>query len=164
MSSHTRELRPLYAAAGLTDLIAAALRDRLAHAQGEAVQRWADLKQKAPDMPVALSRATRERISVLQTRAGQVAAEAGTTYNELAERGKGPVDEAFGAARSLGQKWLSEVRVINRGERPAETAVEAESGPTVEPTVEPAEPTSETASELKPETEPETKPETKPTV
>ncbi len=104
MSTDTaRDLRPLYAAAGLTDLIAETLRHRLERGQHEAAQRWNDLVQSPPRMPVALSPATRQRITDLQNRAGRVIADAETTYNQLAGRGKGAVDDAVGSARAFGQ-------------------------------------------------------------
>jgi hypothetical protein len=99
-SRTTPDFRTLYAAAGLTDLIASTMRDRLSRAQAEAVQRWTEAKQKAPEVPIRLSRLTRDRITGLPAQAGQFVSEAESAYNDLAGRGRGAV-----------QRWLADLRV-----------------------------------------------------
>lgn len=79
-----RGLRPLYAAAGLTDLIASTVRDQIAENRSETARRWAELKEKAPTLP----QQTVQRLVSLPGRAGSYLAQAETRYDELAGRGK----------------------------------------------------------------------------
>lgn len=78
------DLRPLYAMAGLTDLVASTVRERVEHNRVETARRWAELKQKVPTLP----QVTIQRLISLPGQATSYLAEAETRYGQLADRGK----------------------------------------------------------------------------
>ncbi|SDS42255.1 hypothetical protein [Microlunatus soli] len=83
-SMSERSLRPLYAAAGLTDLIASTVRVRIAENRTETARRWTELKEKVPTLP----QQTVQRLFSLPGQAGSYLTAAETRYDELADRGK----------------------------------------------------------------------------
>ena len=130
----------LYAAAGLFDALADALRSALAESQERGRKRIDDLQSRAPDVRQQVKHnaeelrsflltlpeqfrhlpdATRARTADLQTQANELLTQANAAYSELAGRGKQTVDEALGNARNLSdraEKLAEEVRA-QAGER-----------------------------------------------
>jgi hypothetical protein len=121
-SAAQSELGPLYAVAGLTDVLAASLRQTLQQAQERAALRMsmlrnrpAELERQAkinadelsrllrtvPDQARALPETTVARMNELQKQLHAYLEEASLTYAELAGRGKRAVDETLAQARNL---------------------------------------------------------------
>ena len=107
------DLRPLYAMAGLTDLVASTLRDRVAHNRDETLRRWAELKEKAPTLP----QATVHRLISLPGQASSYLAEAENRYGQLADRGRTAVN------RLPVPPWVERF-VPTTADRPEATAAE----------------------------------------
>lgn len=82
-----RDLRPFYAVAGLTDLVASTVRERIAENRTQTARRWAELKEKAPTLP----QQTAQRLFSLPSQAGSYLTEVEARYDELAGRGKDAV-------------------------------------------------------------------------
>lgn len=115
----------LYAVAGLTDALTEFCKGALVDTQeraGESLvrlqRRGADARQQAranaddlrglvmtlPHQVMNLPEATRARIDNLQRRAYELKVQAGSTYEQLAGRGKRAVDEAIATARNLSDR------------------------------------------------------------
>ena len=116
---------PLYAAAGLADIIAAALREAAAERQRKAEERLAEIRDRRlerveqarvnadelrefvstlPEQLRALPGTARVRLADLQRQTEELLAQAGDTYSSLAGRGKRVVDERVGDVRASGRK------------------------------------------------------------
>jgi hypothetical protein len=111
---------PLYAAAGLTDLVAESIKNIVLTTQEKATQRLIELQSKSteqarsasgfvrtlpeqvkafPEQLKALPETTKARLAELEKQRRELLAEAGTTYVDLAGRGKKVVDDSLIAAR-----------------------------------------------------------------
>ncbi|MBA8796249.1 ElaB/YqjD/DUF883 family membrane-anchored ribosome-binding protein [Friedmanniella endophytica] len=115
-------LTPLYAVAGLTDVLAEEARQRLTEAQKRAQERLAEIRRRpsdlqhqvkhnadelarfVADLPVhlrALPSTTRERAQQLSEQATERLSEAGSAYEDLAGRGRRRVDEVVTTAQTF---------------------------------------------------------------
>ena len=119
------DLTPLYAVAGLADIIAETFRETVAARQRKAEERIAEIRDRRlerveqarvnadelreflstlPEQFRSLPETTRVRLSDLQRQTEELLAQAGDTYSSLAGRGKRVVDERVGDVRSTGRK------------------------------------------------------------
>ena len=113
---------PLYAAAGLTDLVAESIKNAVVATQERATQRFSALQTKGteqaksatgfvrtlpeqikslPEQVKALPETTKARIADLEQQRKEFLAEANTTYADLAGRGKRVIDDTLIAARKV---------------------------------------------------------------
>jgi hypothetical protein len=104
---------PLYAAAGLTDLVAESIKNIVVTTQEKATKRITELSTRSteqaksatvfvrtlPEQVKALPETTKARLAELEKQRRELLAEAGTTYVDLAGRGKKVVDDSLIAAR-----------------------------------------------------------------
>ncbi|MCW2810870.1 MAG: hypothetical protein JWP61_1328, partial [Friedmanniella sp.] len=117
-AAHESDYTPLYAVAGLTDVVAEAVRKNVTESQERAARRQAEraaqvkanadeVRQFLSTLPVQLKtlpQTTRERLTDLQQQAGVLRTQATSTYTELAGRGKRVVDGAVATAKDLSTK------------------------------------------------------------
>jgi uncharacterized protein YoxC len=116
---------PLYAMAGLTDVVATSVKDGLKHSSERAAKRMAELQSRPaqleqqvktnadelsrrikamPEQVKALPETTKARIVEMQRQIQAYLDEASHAYAELAGRGKRAVDDTIVTARSLSTK------------------------------------------------------------
>jgi hypothetical protein len=142
------ELAPLYALAGLTDLVAekvtSTIRTRLSESQQQASERFAALKHQPgelerqaklsvdeltaflrtlPDQLRDFPTQARTQLAVLQQQAESYRSTAETAYAEFAGRGKSAVDEAIVSARKSAGR--AQAKGKDAWEDATETATEA---------------------------------------
>jgi hypothetical protein len=86
----------LYAAAGLTDLVAESIKNIVVTTQERATKRFSDLQAKRTEQA---PETTKARLADLESQRKGLLAEAGSTYVDLAGRGKKVVDDSLIAAR-----------------------------------------------------------------
>jgi hypothetical protein len=119
------DFAPLYAVAGLTDLLAASVKETLVHSREKAVQRVAELHRKpaqleqqarqSADRVTRLIKSVPEQVRAipqLKVRLGEARShftqnylpQAGNAYADLAGRGKRAVDGKIGAAKQLSSR------------------------------------------------------------
>jgi hypothetical protein len=116
---------PLYAAAGLTDLVAESIKNVVLTTQEKATKRLNDLQSKSteqaktatgfvrtlPEQVKALPETTKARIADLEKQSKDLLAEAGSAYVDLAGRGKKVVDDSLIAARRTSADVKADVEV-----------------------------------------------------
>jgi ABC-type transporter Mla subunit MlaD len=119
------DLTPLYAVAGLADIIAETFRETVAARQRKAEERLAEIRDRRlerveqarvnadelreflstlPEQFRSLPETTRVRLAELQRQTEELLAQAGDTYSSLAGRGKRVVDVKVGDVRATGRK------------------------------------------------------------
>jgi hypothetical protein len=119
------DLTPLYAVAGLADVIADVFRESVAARQRRAEERLAEIRDRRlerieqarvnadelrefistlPEQLRALPETTRVRLAELQRQTEELVAQAGDTYSSLAGRGKRVVDDRVGDARTAARQ------------------------------------------------------------
>jgi hypothetical protein len=119
------DLTPLYAVAGLADIIAETFRETVAARQRKTEERLAEIRDRRlerveqarvnadelreflstlPEQFRSLPETTRIRLAELQRQTEELLAQAGDTYSSLAGRGKRVVDEKVGDVRATGRK------------------------------------------------------------
>jgi hypothetical protein len=119
------DLTPLYAVAGLADIIAETFRETVAARQRKAEERLAEIRDRRlerveqarvnadelreflstlPEQFRSLPETTRIRLGELQRQTEELLTQAGDTYSSLAGRGKRVVDEKVGDVRASGRK------------------------------------------------------------